>query len=410
MGRGPSKRFTTVAVNAMTKPGNYPDGDNLYLRIRPDQSKSWAFRYKLAGKQHWLSLGPVRDVPLAEARETARKMRNQLRDGFNPLQQRRERQALVLNESGRTFDAVATLYIGEHSAAWSNPKHKGQWEATLKTYASPVIGNVPVAAIGLDDILKILRPIWKTKTETASRLRGRIEAVIDYGTVHGWRKGDNPARWSGYLDQIFASKEKINPVQHHAAVPWAELPAVMKILSTTESSSAKALRFLIFTASRSFEVRGALWKEIDLKTAIWTIPPERMKGKKEHRVALCTEALAILSTLAPVEPAPEKLIFAGGKPKVPLSDVALSKALHSVAAGYTVHGMRSTFRDWVGESTNFPRELAEAALAHRIKDKAEAAYSRGDAIEKRRVLMQAWADYCSQTLTMQNNVVEMHRV
>ena len=256
----------------------------------------------------------MRDVPLAEARETARKMRNQLRDGFSPLQQRRERQALLLNESGRTFDAVATLYIGEHSPAWSNPKHKGQWEATLQPYASPVIGNLPVAAIGLDEILKILRPIWKTKTETASRLRGRIEAVIDYGTVHGWRKGDNPARWSGYLDQIFASKEKIKPVKHHAAVPWAELPTVMMKLKTTESSSSRALRFLIFTVTRSFEVRGAIWKEIDLKTAVWTIPSARMKGKKEHRVPLCSQALAIISALAPDEVVPEKLVFAGGKP------------------------------------------------------------------------------------------------
>lgn len=398
MGRGPSKRFTTVTVNAMEKPGNWPDGDNLYLRVRPDKSKSWAFRYKLGGKQHWLSLGPTRDVTLAEAREAARKMRNQLREGYSPLEQRRERQALALNETGKTFDAVVKLYIAEHSAGWSNPKHKAQWQSTLDTYASPVIGKLAVASIGLDEILNILRPIWKTKTETASRLRGRIEAVIDYATVHGWRKGDNPARWSGYLDQIFAPKEKVQPVKHHAAVPWAQMPAVMAKLVEAESSSAKALRFLILTATRSNEARGARWGEVDLSTKIWTIPAARMKGekgrKKEHRVPLSAEAIEVLHAVAPSEIDPAKLIFAGGGPKAPLSDVAFSKALHVPAPGYTVHGLRSTFRDWVGEATEFSRELAEAALAHSLKNKSEAAYARGDAVEKRRVLMQAWADWC----------------
>ncbi len=313
-----------------------------------------------------------------------------------------------MNESGRTFDAVVKLYIAEHSAGWSNPKHKAQWQSTLNTYASPVIGKLPVAAIGLDEILRILRPIWKTKTETASRLRGRIEAVIDYGTVHGWRKGDNPARWSGYLDQIFAAKEKVKPVKHPAG-PWKELPAVMAKLVEAESSSAKALRFLILTATRSNEARGARWPEIDTAAGVWTVPPERMKGKKEHRVPLSADALALVETLAPDTQTPSRLVFAGGGPKSPLSDVALSKALHAVAPGFTVHGLRSTFRDWVGESTDFPRELAEAALAHRIKDKAKAAYSRGDSLEKRRVLMQAWADYCLNRAELGDNVVQMHR-
>jgi len=395
MGRGPSKRFTTVTINAMETPGNWPDGDNLYLRIRPDKSKSWAFRYKLAGKQHWLSLGPTRDVTLAEAREAARKRRNQLRDGISPLEQRRERQALALNAEGRTFDAVSKLYIEAHKAGWKNAKHAAQWTSTLKTYASPVIGKMSVGSIGLDEVLRILRPIWKEKSETASRLRGRIEAVLDYAGVHSWRKGDNPARWTGYLDQVLPAKAKVKAVVHHAAVAWGDMPTVWGKLAAAGSTSALCLRFIILTATRSGEARGARWNEIDMAAKTWTIPAARMKAKQEHRVPLSEAALEILEPMKLLQHKPDGLVFPGGVKSKPMSDVAVSKALAAVAEGFTVHGFRSTFRDWAAESTAYPREIAEAALAHTNKNKVEAAYARTDHLDKRRKLMDAWARHCT---------------
>ncbi len=396
MGRAPGKQLTALGIKALEKQGNYPDGDNLYLRVRHDGSKSWAFRYKLAGKQHWMSLGPLRDVTLAEAREAARKMRNQLRDGISPLEQRRERQALALNAEGRTFDAVSKLYIEAHKAGWKNEKHAAQWASTLKTYATPVIGNMSVGSVGLDEVLRILRPIWKEKPETASRLRGRMEAVLDYAGVHGWRKGDNPARWTGYLDQVLPAKAKVKAVVHHAAVAWAEMPAVWGKLAVAGSTSALCLRFLILTATRSGEARGARWNEIDLAAKTWTIPATRMKAKQEHRVPLSGAAMAILETMKPLQHKPDGLVFPGRVKSKPLSDVAVSKALAAVAAGFTVHGMRSTFRDWAAESTAYPREVAEAALAHINKDKVEAAYRRSDLFEQRARLMRDWAGYCTR--------------
>ncbi|MBB5374320.1 tyrosine-type recombinase/integrase [Acidocella aromatica] len=395
MAKGPSKRLTALAINALVKVGNYPDGDNLYLRVRHDGSKSWAFRYKMANKPHWMSLGPLRDVTLAEAREAARKLRNDLREGISPLDQRRERQALAMNAEGRTFDAVAKLYIEAHRAGWKNEKHAAQWTNTLKTYASPVIGSMSVGSIGLDEVLRILRPIWKEKPETASRLRGRVEAVLDYAGVHGWRTGDNPARWTGYLDQVLPARAKVRAVEHHAALPWANLPEAWGKLVASGSTSALCLRLLILTATRSGEARGARWNELDLAAKTWTVPASRMKAKQEHRVPLSNAAVAILETMRPLQNKPDGLVFPGGKPGKPLSDVALSKALATVAEGFTVHGMRSTFRDWCAESTNFPREVAEAALAHTNKNKVEAAYARTDHFEQRRKLMDAWARHCT---------------
>ncbi|GAN79029.1 tyrosine-type recombinase/integrase [Acidocella aminolytica] len=408
MGKGPSKRLSALGINALTKPGTYGDGDNLYLRVRPDGSKSWLFRYKLANKANWMSLGPLRDVPLAEAREAARKLRNQIRDGINPLEQRRERQTLATNADGRTFDAVAGLYIEAHRAGWKNEKHAAQWASTLKTYASPVIGNMSVGSVGLDEVLRILRPIWQEKPETASRLRGRIEAVLDYAGVHGWRKGDNPARWTGYLDQVLPAKTKVSAVVHHAALPWADIPAVWEQLTAASSTSALCLRFLILTAARSGEARGARWNEIDLAAKVWTVPAARMKAKQEHRVPLSDNAIAILEVMQPLQSKPDGLIFPGGAPGKPMSDVALSKALAAVAEGFTVHGCRSSFRDWCAETTNYPREIAETALAHTNKNKVEAAYLRGDHFEKRRQLMAAWARHCTSPAATGGNVRHLH--
>jgi integrase len=409
MGKGPAKRLTALTVNSLVKQGNWPDGDNLYLRIRHDGSKSWAFRYKVAGKQHWMSLGPVRDVTLAEAREAARKLRNDLREGISPLEQRRERQALALNAEGRTFDAVAKLYIEAHRTGWKNVKHAAQWQSTLDAYASPVIGKLAVGSIGLDEVLRILRPIWKEKPETASRLRGRVEAVLDYAGVHGWRKGDNPARWTGYLDQVLPAKAKVRAVVHHAAVAWADMPAVMARLAGAGGTGALCLRFLVLTAARSGEARGARWNEIDMEAKTWTIPAARMKAKQEHRVPLSDAAIEILAGLAPLKRKPDGLVFPGGRVGSPLSDVAVSKALAAAVDGFTVHGCRSSFRDWCGERTNFPREIAEAALAHTNKDKVEAAYARTDHLEKRRQLMEAWARHCtSPAMKPASNVRHLH--
>jgi integrase len=380
----------------MKKQGNWPDGDGLYLRVRPDGSKSWAFRFRRAGKTHWLSMGPVRDVPLAEAREQARKWRNELRAGLNPLEIRRERQALALNEAGRTFDAVSKLYIDAHKAGWKNEKHAAQWEATLKAYASPVIGNTSVGKIGVDEVLQILKPIWKEKPETASRVRGRIEAVLDYGRVHGWCKGDNPAKWTGFLDQILPAKTKVRAVKHHAAVAWADLPPVMAKLATAGGTGALCLRFIVLTAARSGEGRAVRWNEIDLAAKVWTVPGEKMKAKAEHRVPLSDAALAVLEAALPLKKKPDGLVFPGGKAGAPLSDVAVSKALAAAVAGVTVHGMRSAFRDWCAESARgYPREVAEEALAHTNKDRTEAAYRRSDLLEQRTRLMRDWAEFCT---------------
>ena len=395
MGRGKADRFTSLSVKT-AKLGNHPDGGNLYLRVRPDGSRSWAFRFKRGGKQHWMSLGPVRDVTLSEAREIARNLRNQIRSGYNPLEQRRERQAAALTESGRMFDAVAKLYIEEHKAGWRSDKHSIQWLSTLNTYASPVVGSMSVGAIGLDEILRILRPIWKIKPETASRLRGRVEAVLDFAAVHGYRKGDNPARWSGFLDQVLPAKSKIRAVVHHAAIPYTDMPAIMNKLASSPGTGARCLRFLILTAARSGEARGALWPEIDLEAATWTIPGSRMKGKLQHKVPLAGPALAILKGLK-AQGALDGLVFPGGKPGRPLSDVAVSKTLATAAAGFTVHGCRSSFRDWVAEKTVYPREVAEAALAHTNKDKVEAAYRRSDLFDQRARLMRDWNQFATTT-------------
>jgi integrase len=398
MGRGATKRFTAASVSAIEKPGNYPDGDSLYLRVRPDKSKSWAFRFKLAGKQHWLSLGPVRGLTLADARKAALDLKGSLREGFNPLKVRQDQKALTLNEAGRTFDAVVDLYLEAHSAGWKNLKHRAQWKATLDTYASPVIGKMAVGSVGLDEVLRILKPIWKEKPETASRLRGRIESVLDYAGVHKWRTGDNPARWSGYLDQILPAKNSVRAVVHHAAVAWADMPAVMTKLSGANGTSAQCLRFIILTAARSGEARGARWNEIDLEAKTWTIPLTRMKAKVEHRVPLSAQAIEILTALEPLKKKPDSLVFPGGKAASPLSDVAVSKALSAVADGVTVHGCRSTFRDWCADhAMNYPREIVEQALAHTNKDKTEAAYFRSDLLEKRTRLMRDWADYCTRS-------------
>jgi integrase len=387
---------TAKEWKAVAKPGFHGDGGGLYLSI-VGKSRTWMFRYKRHGKGHWMGLGPASLISLAAARDAAIDARRQLRQGIDPIEQRRAAKAQAAAEAApvKTFESVADEYIAAHKAGWKNEKHGKQWRATLEAYAFPLFGQNPVDGITVDDVLEALRPIWEAKPETASRLRGRIENVLDYAKTRGWRAGENPARWKGHLDHLLPARAKIARVVHHAALPWAELPAVMCKLADAGGTSALCLGFTILTAARSGEARGARWNEIDLAAKVWAIPPERMKAGQEHRVPLSDAALAILKAVAPLKSAPDGLVFPGGRKGKPLSDVAVSKALAAVAEGATVHGMRSSFRDWAAENTSYPREVAEAALAHTNRDKVEAAYRRSDLFDQRARLMMQWAAYCT---------------
>jgi integrase len=391
-------KLTDRTVKALPA-GTWGDGAGLYLQVLPSGARTWLFRYKKAGKTTWMGLGGYPTVGLAEAREAAGQAKRTIKAGTDPLGARKaakaEREAL----DSHTFAAVAGRYIAAHKAGWRNEKHVGQWLATLQTYAYPQIKDKAVSTVTVADVLAILEPIWTEKPETASRVRGRIEAVLDYATARKLRFGENPARWKGHLDHLLPARAKVAKVEHHAALPWLDAPALIAKLAESKGMAAACLRFLALTAARSGEARGAKWSEIDMAAKVWTIPAERMKAAREHRVPLTDTALAILRAAYPpgaTEKPDSGLVFPGGKPGAPLSDVALAKALHTAGAGdFTVHGMRSTFRDWAAESTAFPREVCEAALAHGNKDKVEAAYLRGDHFEKRRKLMEAWATYAT---------------
>jgi integrase len=398
MARRQDKKLTALEAKNLTKPGFHSDGAGLYLRIEEGR-RLWVFRYKRRGVSRWLSLGPDRDVSLAQARTGAAVCRRQLLEGIDPMEARQAAKAEREELAGHTFQKVAEQYIAAHKAGWRNEKHGDQWEATLKAYAYPTIGEKPVSAVTVAHVLAILEPIWNEKPETASRVRGRIEAVLAYSTARKLRTGENPAQWKGHLDHLLPARAKLAKVEHHAAVAWVDLPAVMAKLAESRGAAAACLRFLTLTAARSGEARGARWDEIDLAGGVWTIPGERMKAGQSHRVPLSPAALVILRAAYPAgttEKPAAGLVFPGGKKGSPLSDVAVAKALRTAGVdNATVHGMRSTFRDWAAERTNYPREISEAALAHTNKDKVEAAYLRGDHFEKRRRLMEAWADFAT---------------
>lgn len=396
MGRTVEK-LTALAVNRAKEPGYYGDGGGLYLQVSKTSTKSWIFRYVRAGKERQMGLGPLHTVSLAQAREEARKYRSMLLAGEDPLESRRARQLEETLERAKTitFDFCAKAYIDAHRGSWKNAKHAAQWESTMATYASPVIGKLPVASIDTALVVKVLQPIWEEKTETATRVRSRIENILDWATVSHFRTGDNPARWRGHLDNLLADPGRVARVAHHAALPWQEIGSFMVDLRQREGVAARAVEFAILTAGRSGEVRGARWAEIDLDAAIWTVPAERMKVGREHRVPLSTAALVLLKSMPDVG----DHVFPGQRGDSPLSDMSLTAVLRRMDRGdITVHGFRSTFRDWCAESVanSFPREVCEHALAHSLPDKVEAAYRRGDLIEKRKVLMQVWADYCSK--------------
>jgi integrase len=390
-----ARKLTAIQAAKLRKRGRYAVGDGAYLQIAAGGTKAWIFRYKRDGKARHMGLGPTSLITLAGAREKAREARRALLDGIDPLQARAAKRASVRLEAakGITFEQCAERIIRSHEAAWKNSKHRAQWRSTLATYVFPIFGSLPVAAVDTGLVLKAVEPIWATKPETAGRVRGRIESVLDWGKARGFREGENPARWRGHLDKLLPNRRKVRAVKNHPALPYADLPAFMSELRQRTSVSARALEFLVLTAARTGEVIGARWSEIDMEAGVWSIAASRMKAGKEHRVPLSKRALEVLSRL-PREQGSE-FVFIGGKAGKPLSNMAMLELLRGMkpGAGYVPHGFRSAFRDWVSERTAYPREVAEAALAHAIESKVEAAYRRGDLFEKRARLMTEWSAY-----------------
>lgn len=405
-----SRRLTALKVTREQQPGRYGDGAGLWLHIGKTGGKSWVLRYQRDGRAREMGLGPVDLVSLAEARELAREARRALRvQDIDPIDARRERVVQRRLEATRamTFAACAEKYIEAHRAGWKNLKHAEQWPATLSTYAEPVIGKLPVAAIDTALVLKVLEPIWHEKPETAKRVRGRIEQVLDWATAREYRRGDNPARWRGHMDKLLPARSKVRAIKHHSALPYSELPAFMSDLRQREGISARALELLILTALRTGEVISAIWDEIDLTEKVWTVPPARMKAGREHRVPLSDRAVEILKSLPREDENPH--VFIGGRKGKPLSNMAMLELMKHIRLGFVPHGFRSTFRDWAAERTSYPNHVAEMALAHVVGDKVEAAYRRGDLFDKRRRLMADWARYCGQKAKVAGEVVPLRR-
>jgi integrase len=387
--------MTALEVSRLRLEGSHAVGgvSGLYLRVEGG-SRTWVFRYVYMRQRRRMGLGSYPGVTLAAAREAARAALG-LRDaGIDPIKRRQdEREAARLAVAQRLeFDKAADAFITEHESTWRNVKHAQQWRNTLATYASPHFGRLAVSEIDQAHVLRALSPIWKTKTETATRVRGRIEQVLDWATAHGHRSGPNPARWRGQLEYILANPEKIAPVKHRAAVPVADLPAVYQQIAAMDGQSARALCFLILTAARSGEVRGMTWGEVDLDAGLWIIPADRMKANRAHRVPLSRQAVALLRAQSAVREELVEHVFPSNR-KGPLSDMALTAVMRRQKLAAVPHGFRSTFRDWAGEMTNHPRDAVELCLAHSIDTRTEAAYRRGDMLDKRTVIMQEWADY-----------------
>ncbi|MDH0851077.1 tyrosine-type recombinase/integrase [Delftia tsuruhatensis] len=384
-----------LAVSRLREPGLHAVGgvSGLYLQVTSSGARSWILRATVGGKRRDMGLGGFPDVTLAFAREKAREARSKIEQGLDPILERERALSLLRAEQAKsmTFEAACQALIDAKSDEWRNPKHRAQWAASLATYAYPTIGKLQVGDVGQAHILSILQPIWKEKTETATRLRGRIEQALDWARVRGFREGENPARWRGHLDKLLPAPTKIAKVVHHKALPIDAMPGFMAQLRQRKGLSARALEFLVLTAARSGEVRGATWQEIDMEAAVWTVPAERMKAQKEHRVPLSPQALALLAGMPRVEgndlvfPAPR-----GGQ----LSDMTLTNLMRRMELDAVPHGMRSTFRDWAAERTHFPREVAEMALAHTIGNAVEAAYRRGDLFTKRAEMMANWGNFC----------------
>lgn len=404
------QRLSALQVTKLTKPGLYGDGGGLTLQITTTGAKSWLFRYMVTGKPFGMGLGPTHTVSLAEARQKALDARKLLIDGINPLAAKKQNQivAALADAKMMSFDQCAKAYILAHKAGWKNAKHCDQWTNTLNTYASPVFGHLPVTEIDTGLVVKCLSPIWESKTETASRIRGRIESILGWATTSGYRTGENPARWKGHLENLLATISKSSRTKNHPSLPWQRIGAFMSALRAREGVSARAVEFAILTACRSGEVRGARWAEFDTAGKVWTIPAERMKAKREHQVPLSDAALALLESMP--KDSDDDVVFAGTKGQ-PLSDMSLTAVIRRMngddkpvwtdanGEGVTVHGFRSSFRMWAAESTNYPREVAEHALAHQLPDAVERAYQRGSQFAKRAALMAEWAVYCATVPT-----------
>jgi integrase len=382
------KRLSARAVATLTKPGRHADGDGLYLVVDASGARRWLFMFRWGGKLKEMGLGGASTVPLSDAREKAADARRIVASGRNPIELRRSAEAARV--AGTTFGAFADKLVADLVQGFRNEKHKGQWATTLRTYAA-TLRDKPLEAISTDDVLAVLAPLWQTKHETASRLRGRIERVLDAAKAKGLRSGENPARWRGHLDKLLPKRRKLTR-GHHPAMPYPDVPAFVAELREREAVAGMALEFTILNASRSGEVLGAKWSEIDREAKLWTVPAERMKAGRAHRVPLTTRALEILERAGTIRT--NDYVFPGQRRDRPLSPMSVQLVLRRMKVqGATVHGFRSSFRDWAGECTSFPREIAEAALAHLVGDAVERAYRRGDALEKRRLLMEAWAGF-----------------
>jgi integrase len=379
-------RLAAVGVGRLPA-GWHGDGGGLYLQVTASGARTWVFRFTRAGRARWMGLGPLHTISLAEARTKARECRRMLLDGIDPIEARNASRmgAKLAAAKSMTFRECAEAYIAAHRTGWRNAAHAAQWPSTLEAYVYPTIGSLPVQAIEVGLVMKALEPIWQTKTETAARLRGRIESVLDWATARAYRTGENPARWRGHLENLLPKRSRVRRVAHHAALPYAELPAFMVELRRAEGIAARALEFAILTAARTGEVLGATWSEIDAAGRLWAIPGERMKGGREHRVPLSEPASAILAGL---ERKGSGRVFGMGK-------TAMLDLLGRLRSECTVHGFRSTFADWCTEQTSFPSEVRELALAHVVGSAVEQAYRRGDQFERRRQLMAAWASWCA---------------
>jgi integrase len=388
-------KLTVLKVRQLKKPGLYADGGNLYLQVGKSGAKSWIYRYKAAGKQIVMGLGALHAVGLADAREAARAYRHMQAAGIDPSNAKRRERAKARLAAARTltFDDCARSYIEAHKAGWRDGgRSERQWSSSVATYIKPVFGDAAVADVDTPAVLRVIEPIWTRKPETARRLRGRIESILDWAAARGYRQGENPARWRGHLANLLPLRTKVAAVEHHKALPYRELAAFTANLRKDESIAAAALDFAILTAARTGEVIGARWAEIDLDQRLWTVPAGRIKAGREHRVPLSDAAMRILEKMATV--GQNDFVFPGSKGRGGLSHMAMLRVLPRLGrSDLTVHGFRSSFRDWVAEQTNFPSEAAEMALAHAVGDRVEAAYRRGDMFEVRRRLLQAWADF-----------------
>ena len=386
--------LSPLSISRLKDPGLWAVGgvSGLYLHVNARGARSWILRVVVGDKRRDMGLGGYPDIGVADARQKAREARLKIEQGIDPILLRKQAKSelMALQATDKTFEQAAGEYIKIHADSWSNDKHRKQWERTLTAYAFPVVGKLSLRHIRQEHILKILEPIWATKTETATRVRGRMESILDWAKVKGLRSGENPAAWKGHLDHMLPAPTRLKKVEHLTAVPVREMPDFMIKLRQAAGTAAQALEFLILTAARSGEVRGITWQEVSLEDALWVVPAERMKMKREHRVPLSDRAVAILKSQPRIDENP--LVFPAPRGSQ-MSDATMSAVLKRMGIDATVHGFRSSFRDWCGDYTNYPRDLAEQCLAHGADDPVEAAYRRGDALERRREIMNEWSKF-----------------